>query len=155
MGTVLRHVLGGWQLNGIVQKQTGFPVNLTNSQLSIIRLTNRPDAVCDPNENAPQTVEKWFNTECFVARPLAQTNEPGTSGRNTIRGPGFASTDLSLFKNIALRASHRLQLRLEAFNVFNQVRFNNPSGAFNTGNFGRITSAQDGRVIQLGVKYLF
>jgi hypothetical protein len=30
-----------------------------------------------------------------------------------------------------------------------------PSGAINTANFGRITSAQDGRVIQLGIKYLF
>jgi outer membrane receptor protein involved in Fe transport len=155
MGTVLRHVLGGWQLNGIIQKQTGFPVNLTNAQLSILRLTNRPNVTCDPNESAPNTVEQWFDTSCFVAKPFAQTNEPGNSGRNTIRGPGFASTDLSLFKNIALRGTHRIQLRLEAFNAFNQVRFNNPSGAFNTGNFGRITSAQDGRVIQLGVKYLF
>ena len=155
MGTVLRHVLGGWQLNGIVQKQTGFPVNLTNSQLSIRRLTNRPNTTCDPNENAPHTPEQWFNTSCFVARPLAETAEPGNTGRNVIRGPGFASADLSLFKNIALQGRHRIQLRLEAFNAFNQVRFNNPSGAFNTGNFGRITSAQDGRVIQLGVKYLF
>ena len=48
-----------------------------------------------------------------------------------------------------------MQLRFEAFNAFNQVRFNNPSGAINTANFGVITSAQDGRVIQLGVKYLF
>ena len=80
---------------------------------------------------------------------------PGNAGRNPIRGPGFASADLSLFKNIALRGTHRVQLRFEAFNAFNQVRFNNPSGAFNTGNFGRITSADDGRVIQLGIKYLF
>ena len=155
MGTVLRHMLGGWQVNGIIQKQTGFPVSLTNSQLSIRRLTNRPDATCDPNDNAPRTVEQWFNTDCFVARPLAQTAEPGSAERNSIRGPGFASADLSLFKNIALAGTHRIQLRLEAFNAFNQVRFNNPSAAFNTGNFGRITSAQDGRVIQLGVKYLF
>jgi outer membrane receptor protein involved in Fe transport len=154
-GSVLEHVLGGWQLNGIVQKQTGFPVNLTNSVLSIRRLTNRPNSVCDPNEDAPHTAEKWFNTECFVGRPLAETAEPGSAGRNTIRGPGFASADLSLFKNITMPNAHRIQLRLEAFNAFNQVRFNNPSGAFGTGNFGRITTAQDGRVIQLGVKYLF
>ena len=110
----------------------------------------------DPNDNAPHTVEKYFNTECFVARPLAQTGDrPGNAGRNSIRGPGFTSTDLSLFKNIPFTASQRLQLRFEAFNVFNQPRFNNPSGAIGTANFGRITSAQDGRVIQLGIKYLF
>jgi outer membrane receptor protein involved in Fe transport len=156
MGALVEHVLGGWQVNGIVQAQTGFPLSVTNSQLDIRFLTNRPDATCDPNDNAPQTVEKWFNTECFVARPLAQTGDrPGNAGRNSIRGPGFTSSDLSLFKNIQFTSSQRLQLRLEAFNVFNQPRFNNPSGAIGTANFGRITSAQDGRVIQLGIKYLF
>ncbi|MBA3298140.1 MAG: hypothetical protein H0U19_14530, partial [Acidobacteria bacterium] len=156
LGAIAEHVLGGWQVNGIIQKQTGFPLPLTNGQLSIRYLTNRPDATCDPNANAPHTTEKYFNTECFVARPLAQTGEvPGNAGRNTIRGPGFASADLSLFKNIPFSSTRRLQLRLEGFNVFNQVRFNNPSGAFGTGNFGRITTAQDGRVIQLGIKYLF
>jgi hypothetical protein len=91
-----------------------------------------------------------------VARPLAQTGErPGNAGRNTIRGPGFASSDLSLFKNVSLGGGRSIQLRIEAFNVFNQARFNNPSGAIGTPNFGRITSAADGRVVQLGMKYLF
>jgi hypothetical protein len=156
MGKVVEHLVGGWQLNGIIQKQTGFPLSVTNSQLDIRFLTNRPDATCDPNESAPQTTDQWFNTSCFVARPLAQTGErPGNAGRNSIRGPGFASTDLSLFKNVELGGGHRIQLRLEAFNLFNQVRFNNPSGAIGTANFGRITAAQDGRVMQLGIKYLF
>ncbi len=156
MGAIVEHVLGGWQVNGIVQTQTGFPLSVTNAQLNIQFLTNRPDATCDPNENAPRTTDQWFNTACFVARPLAQTGErPGNAGRNSIRGPGFTSSDLSLFKNVNFAGSRRIQLRLEAFNVFNQVRFNNPSGVINTVNFGRITSAQDGRVIQLGIKYLF
>jgi hypothetical protein len=156
MGAVVRHVIGGWQLNGIVQTQTGFPVILTNSQLDIRFLTNRPDATCDPNEGAPHTTTEWFETSCLVARPLAQTGErPGNAGRNTIRGPGFTSSDLSLFKNVRAGGSRRIQLRLEAFNVFNQTRFNNPSGALGTANFGRITTAADGRVVQLGMKYLF
>ncbi len=156
MGPIVRHLVGGWQVNGIVQAQTGFPLPITNSQLSIQYLTNRPDVTCDPNADAPHTIDQWFNTQCFTTRPLAATGErPGNAGRNTVRGPGFASTDLSLFKNIVFTGSQRLQLRFEAFNVFNQVRFNNPSGAINTANFGRITSAQDGRVVQLGIKYLF
>lgn len=144
-------------MNGIVQKQTGFPVTLTNSTALDIRfLTNRPDAVCDPNADAPHTVERWFNTSCFVARPVAQTGErPGNAGRNTIRGPGFASTDLSLSKNLELGGDRRIQVRIEGFNVFNQVRFNNPGGTLGNPNFGRITSAQDGRVMQFGIKYLF
>jgi Carboxypeptidase regulatory-like domain/TonB-dependent Receptor Plug Domain len=156
MGAVVEHVIGGWQLNGIVQRQTGFPLSVTNAQLDIRFLTNRPDATCDPNADAPHTTDQWFNTSCFVARPLAQTGDrPGNAGRNSIRGPGFASTDLSLFKNVELGGARRIQLRIEAFDLFNQAHFNNPSGAINTANFGKITSAADGRVMQLGIKYLF
>jgi hypothetical protein len=156
MGTAARRLFGGWQLNGIIQAQTGFPVTLTSSQLDIRFLTNRPDATCDPNAGAPHTTGEWFNTSCLVSRPLAQTGErPGNAGRNTIRGPGFASSDVSLFKNISVGAERRIQLRLEAFNVFNQTRFNNPGGTIGTPNFGRITSAADGRIVQLGMKYLF
>ena len=66
---------------------------------------------------------------------------------------------LRVGRSLAVQEHHadrptRIQLRLEAFNASNQVRFNNPSGAINTANFGRITSAQDGPVIQLGIKYL-
>jgi carboxypeptidase family protein len=159
MGALMEHTVGGWQLNGIVQTQTGFPLSATdagNNGLDIRFLTNRPDATCDPNADAPHTIDQWFNTSCFVSRPLAATGErPGNAGRNTIRGPGFGSTDLSLVKNIDFGGRRRLQIRIEAFNVFNQTHFNNPGGALNTPNFGRITSAQDGRVMQLGIKYLF
>jgi outer membrane receptor protein involved in Fe transport len=157
MGAVMEHLAGGWQLNGIVQKQTGFPLSVTDSTLDIRYLTNRPDATCDPNAGAPHTTSQWFNTSCFVRRPVAATGDrPGNAGRNTIRGPGLASTDLSLFKNVELGGARRIQVRVEAFNVFNQVRFNNPAAAISTpASFGRITSAQDGRVMQFGLKYLF
>ena len=157
MGPVMEHLVGGWQLNGIVQKQTGFPLSVTDSALDIRFLTNRPDATCDPNENAPHTTDQWFNTACFVRRAVATTGaRPGNAGRNTIRGPGFASTDLSLFKNVEFGGQRRIQIRVEAFNIFNQVRFNNPAAAISTpATFGRISSAQDGRVMQFGVKYLF
>ena len=159
LGAVMEHLAGGWQLNGIVQAQTGFPMSVTdpsNNGLDIRFLTNRPDATCDPNADAPRTTDRWFNTACFVSRPLASTGErPGNAGRNTVRGPGFSSTDLSLFKNVPIGGARRLQFRVEAFNLFNQVRFNNPGTALGTANFGRITTAQDGRVIQLGLKFLF
>jgi hypothetical protein len=155
LGALARHALGGWQLNGIVQAQTGFPTTVTDPDSSIRFLTNRPDQTCDPKDDAPRTVEQWFNTSCFVRRPLAQTAEPGSTPRNSVRGPGLARTDLSVFKNIPLSGTHRLQFRLEAFNVFNQVRFGQPGTQIGTANFGRITSADDGRIVQLAVKYNF
>jgi len=91
-----------------------------------------------------------------VARPLADSGvRPGNAGRNTVRGPGFQSTDLSIFKNFDFLGHHRIQARIEAFNVWNQARFRNPSGTFGTAPFGRITVAEDGRIIQLALKYSF
>jgi hypothetical protein len=111
---------------------------------------------CDPNANAPQTTDQWFDTSCFARRPIATTGAgPGSEPRNPVRGPGFASTDLSLFKNVDVMSGQRLQLRLEMFNLFNQVRFNQPGNQIGTATFGRITTAGDGRVVQLGVRYVF
>jgi outer membrane receptor protein involved in Fe transport len=151
-----RNVLGGWQLNGIFQAQTGFPLSVfEGGNLDIRYLTARPDVACDPN-GGPKTVQQWFDTSCFVRRSLAQSGErPGNAGRNTVRGPGFNRTDLSLFKEFAVRRNHALQLRVEAFNVFNQVRLFQPSGVIGTAAFGQITSADDGRIVQLGIKYIF
>jgi hypothetical protein len=154
-GSAMHYVLGGWQLNGIVQAQTGFPTTVIDPTTSIRYLTNRPDQTCDPNDNAPNTVEQWFNTSCFTRRPVPQTAEPGSTPRNSVRGPGFARTDLSLFKNIPLPRNNRIQLRIEAFNLFNQTRFGQPGNQIGTPNFGRITSAEDGRIIQLAAKYSF
>jgi hypothetical protein len=155
MGPVVQHLIGGWQLNGIVQAQTGFPLTVVDAITGIRYLTNRPNQICDPNENAPQTVEQWFDTSCFVRRAIADTAEPGSTPRNSVRGPGFSRTDLSLFKNVDLMGSHRLQLRVEAFNLFNQARFGQPVGTIGNPDFGRITSAEDGRIVQLAVKYSF
>jgi outer membrane receptor protein involved in Fe transport len=151
----MQYLLGGWQVNGIVQAQTGFPFTVIDPVTSIRYLTNRPDVTCDPNEDAPRTVDQWFNTSCFTRRPVAQTAEPGNQGRNLVRGPGFARTDLSFFKNLPIGGTHRLQFRVEAFNIFNQARFNNPGNQIGTATFGRITTAEDGRIVQLAVKYTF
>jgi outer membrane receptor protein involved in Fe transport len=154
-GTFTTAIFGGWQVNGIIQAQTGYPTTVFDPALSIRYLTNRPNQICDPNSNAPHTVEQWFNTACFVQRPLAQTAEPGSTPRNSVRGPGLTRTDLSLFKNIKVFPTHILQLRIEAFNLFNHPRFSQPGNQIGTPTFGRITTAEDGRVVQLAVKYNF
>ena len=100
------------------------------------------------------SVVQHLAASCAAPCPIPARG-PGNAGRNTVRGPGFARTDLSLFKNIDMRASHRIQLRVEAFNLFNQTRFGQPGNQIGTANFGRITSAEDGRIIQLAAKYSF
>ena len=66
---------------------------------------------------------------------------------------GFARTDLSLVKAFSLPAKQRVELRIEAFNVFDQDRLGNPGLAIGTPTFGAITSADDGRIVQLGVRW--
>ena len=53
-----------------------------------------------------------------------------------MRGPGFKRTDLSIFKNFDFAAASTLQLRIEAFNLFNQARFGQPVGTIGTATFG-------------------
>ncbi len=153
---MVRGLAGGWQFNGIYQAQSGFPLTVTQGSVLDIRyMTSRPDVTCDPNDG-PKTTGQYFDTSCFTALTLAQTGErPGNGGRNTVRGPGFQRTDLSVFKNFDFATRHRIQLRVEGFNVFNQPRFGQPNGVFGTAPFGQITTAEDGRILQLGIKYIF
>jgi hypothetical protein len=153
---ILRVIAGDWQLNGIYQAQTGFPLTVTQGAVLDIRyMTSRPDITCDPNDG-PKTTAQYFNTSCFSVLTLAQTGErPGNAGRNPVRGPGFQRTDLSVFKSFEFATRHRIQLRVEGFNIFNQPRFGQPNGVIGTAPFGQITTAEDGRIVQLGIKYIF
>jgi hypothetical protein len=156
-GTASRLALGGWQLNGIIQRQTGFPLTVIEpNNISLTTLTNRPNLTCDPNDGAPQTTAQWFNTNCFQRLTLAaNAGQVGNEARNVVRGPGFARTDLSLFKNFALTGSQAVQIRIEMFNLFNQERFGQPNGTVGSPTFGQVTAADDGRIVQLGIKYSF
>jgi hypothetical protein len=147
----------GWQISGIAQAQTGFPFTVNEpNNISLTSLPNRPNMTCDPNDGGARTPAQWFNTTCFERLTLAtHAGEVGNEPRNAVRGPGFSRVDLSLVKTIRLTARRRLQLRGEAFNAFNTVRFNQPGNQIGSPTFGQITSADDGRIIQLGIKYVF
>ena len=154
----VRGVFGNWQLNGILQYQTGYPFPIRVRGDDIRGLTSRPDQVCDPNAGAPNTVEQWFNTDCFVPLTLAETaTQRGNAGRNPIRGPDFERIDLSLIKHIPIGGGDRsLQLRVEAFNVFDRVNFAQPGNRIGDRDYGVITATNgDGRIVQLGIKYSF
>ncbi|MCY3592127.1 MAG: TonB-dependent receptor [Acidobacteria bacterium] len=157
-GAFARTLFGNWQINGILQYQTGYPFPIRVRGDDIRGLTSRPDQVCDPNGGAPRTVERWFNTECFVPLTLAETaDRRGNAGRNILRGPDFERVDLSLVKHIPLGGGDRsLQLRVEAFNVFDRVNFAQPGNRVGDRDYGMITATNgDGRIVQLGVKYNF
>jgi hypothetical protein len=64
---------------------------------------------------------------------------------------------MSLFKAFPMPFSerHRVEFRAEFFNALNRVNLGNPNANFTSTLFGRITSASDPRIIQLGLRYSF
>ena len=159
---IVRYVVAGWQVSGVTTVQSGSPVNITLStdRANIgISGQQRPDLVgpvpslsCveDP-ARAPQPMN-CFDPSAF-ALPAQFTF--GNASRNLLRGPKSVTTDLSLMKNVPLGGTATFQLRVEMFNVFNNVNFGNPNAVFGSAAFGRITSAGAMRQVQIGGKVLF
>jgi hypothetical protein len=76
--------------------------------------------------------------------------------RNSIIGPGIFNFDMSILRNFRFGGSRSLQLRLEAFNAFNQPVWNDPETRVTNSNYGRILSTRKPmRELQLGVKFNF
>src|SRR4029450_5857783 len=159
---IARAVIGGWQLNSIIALQSGTPfsvlVGVDNSLDGVGG--DRPDLIGEPDlpSDRPkgEIVAKYFNTAAFRQNAMGTF---GSSGRNIIRGPGFASVHLSLLKNFRLpwftSDGSNLQFRAEFYNLFNRTNLNNPNNNFITSTFGRITSAGDPRIIQLALRLSF
>jgi hypothetical protein len=160
-GGFLSALLSGWQTNGVVTLQTGRPftvallpdIDISNTGRSNLGFgaNDRPNVAGDPNL-VSRTPDRWFNTAAFLFPAFGTF---GNSGRNTLDGPGYQNFNASLIKNTALTESLRLQLRAEAFNLFNRPNFNLPDNFLGSPTFGRILSAQSPRHLQFGVKLLF
>ncbi|MCA1584800.1 MAG: hypothetical protein LC791_08530, partial [Acidobacteria bacterium] len=101
-----------------------------------------------------QTLDTWFDVTAFSA---TAARAYGSCGSNTVRGPGYKSMNMSLFRTIPLPGERRAELRVETFNLFNWANFGFPgSSVSNLTSFGRITSSLgDPREVQLAVKFYF
>jgi hypothetical protein len=119
--------------------------------------------------------QAWFNTAAFqanvagVAGGIGPGGSDGNVSKNVLRGPGYRDIDLGLFRTVNVWDKVKIQFRAEATNAFNLVSLGNPG----TGNpqvinpvtgvvtspastgFGKITSANTTRQIQLGARLTF
>jgi hypothetical protein len=147
-------LLANWQAGGNFTAQSGAPftVNIASDQANIgAGPAQRPNITSNPN-NGPKTPQEWFDTSAFVLPALFTF---GNAPRNAVIGPGLAEFDLTLQKELLVREAVRLQLRAEAYNLFNHPNFNIPNRTAFTANFGQISSAQDARQLQLALKLVF
>jgi len=163
---VLDAVIGDWQISGLARWTTGFPVSVDNGQSwptdwnyqGLAQMVNRPATGVFAQPNGAINM--------FADPASARANDfihpfPGQSGsRNLLRGPGFASWDMSVSKRWKLPIEgHSLQFRGEVFNVPNLKRFNvqsNPPSLTQTQSFGDYTGLlTQPRVMQFALRYEF
>jgi Carboxypeptidase regulatory-like domain/TonB-dependent Receptor Plug Domain len=130
----LDQIAGGWRLSSLFQWHSGVPFTpvIQSSVSGAIDpgLTPSfgagsylyPQQVGDPKVSSPSR-SMWFNPAAF-ADPA-----PGTFGnarRNTLIGPGFANVNLSIAKEFPLHEAIALEVRADAYNVFNHINWGNP-----------------------------
>jgi len=174
-------LLGGWQLTGLVTAYSGQPFTVTASNASL----NTPNPAGN-NQRANQikpnvqilggigTTQPYFDPTAFAPVTTASF---GTSGYDTMRGPGILNTDAGIFRNFRITERWRAEFRAEALNLTNTPHFLNPTSANtnvsnlqlnsdgsvrNLGGFGTITSVAgigregiDERTFRFGMKITF
>lgn len=163
-----QQILGAWQLNGIATVMSGTPFTVFDSndvsqQGGAPEITgysaNRPNLVPGQNPNAaPHTTGAWLNANAFqrlTPNPNSPVQQFGTAGRNIAQGPGYADWDFSAFKNISVAEGKEFQFRAEFFNLLNHPNFRLPDSDISSPTFNRILAAQDPRLIQLALKFMF
>jgi hypothetical protein len=157
-GFIGRHIIGGWQLSGIVTLASGQPFTVKSGRDNSLTAVgqDRPNIVGDPvlsmGRPKNQVVGQYFNTAVFVANAAGQF---GNLGRNAEIGPGMVNLDAGLFKIVPLWEKRRLEFRSEFFNLLNHANFSNPNTSLISPAFGQIQAAGTARQIQLALKLLF
>ncbi|MEJ7606400.1 MAG: carboxypeptidase regulatory-like domain-containing protein [Bryobacteraceae bacterium] len=168
---IVKHVLGGWQVSGFYEIQSGQPFGIRTGVDTVGQgATNgsRPDwnpsgiFTKDPVSGDYRTFSSPLRSGAFITPlttgglPLANSDaDGGNLGRNTFRGPHFKNWNMSLSKEIRITERVRLQLRNDFINAFNQRNFGNPVAAMNAPNFGQNTSNPGNRTMLLSGKIRF
>ena len=160
-GGVMSAILSDMELQGIVSLSTGRPFTVallpefdnSNTGRSTLGFgaNDRPHVVGAAKLDNPSP-DRWFNTSAFAVPAYGSF---GNAGRNILDGPGYQNFNLGLLKYISLPGEARLQLRAEAFNLFNHSNFNLPDAFVGSPTFGRVVSADSPRRCQFGVKVIF
>jgi hypothetical protein len=153
-GPVANALVGGWQLQSIVNYRSGLPFTPTVSRdiANTGAANQRPNRI-GSGEAANPTLDAWFDKSAFV-EPAAFTY--GNSGRSILRADHQWNVDASLFKRFAGNGSTRIEFRAEAFNLLNTPYFAEPNSAIDTAAAGRVTAtSNNARQLQFGLKYIF
>lgn len=145
-------IAGGWQLNGIATYQAGFPLIISSLQAARPNRTGKGQM---PGGRVQDRLDNYFDTSVFtVPAPFTFGNSARTLAN--MRRHGDHNYDLSLFKSFGLFERIRAQLRFEAFNALNRVRFAAPNTQIGGRTVGQINGQDNApRQLQIALKILF
>ena len=150
----LRLIASNWQLSGIVRQQSGnYSTVTTGADNALTGIGNQRGVQLLANPYDPnRTVDHYLNRAAF-ASPAPGTYSP--LGAFTILNPSSLQIDTGLSRTFRVLEGQNIQFRWEVFNVPNRLNANAPVTALNNANFGKILSAQDPRIMQFALKYVF
>ncbi|HEV2276107.1 MAG TPA: TonB-dependent receptor [Acidobacteriaceae bacterium] len=147
-------IFGGFQLTGMWELTSGFPLNFSCTCTGF----NTPGNQAFPNMTGHvqklygiQT-KPWFSTANFSV-PAAGTQ--GNVGNYISSGPGFFNLDASLFRRVQLSERFGLELRTEWLHATNTPQFSNPNTTLGSSSFGLVSGATGGRIVDLAGKITF
>jgi hypothetical protein len=165
-------LFGGWQLSGVYRQTTGLPIGVgngrnwpTNYQWQGYATAIAPVPGVATTKNAPAVTgpggPNIFRDPSAALQAFNFTLPGGIGNRNALRGDGYFTIDGGLHRRFQMPYSerHSLQIRWEAFNITNSVRFDVASLSINLSNrgtFGRYGDVlTQPRVMQFGARYEF
>jgi hypothetical protein len=157
-----RMLLGGWNISQITTFQSGQTLSLSASgNVSTAQgntTSNRPNVVPGVSDQvANPSLAQWFNTAAFT-QPAPFTFGNASRTIPNVMGPRLINTDFALYKDFRIRERYIVDLRGEAFNLWNRPDFGNPNLVVGTPTFGTITSLLVNplpRNIQLSMRVTF
>lgn len=155
---ILRGLASGWELNAINTVRSGSPLTVRSGRDPLLNGDNlgTADLVGNPSlaggRSEGERILEWFNINAF-SQPAIGTY--GTTGVNTLTGPGTWNVDCGIYKSFKIKEDVNLQLRGEFYNMLNHTNLGDPNTTLSNGTFGRITSTGDPRVIEVGAHLSF
>jgi hypothetical protein len=159
-------LLGGWDLGGLWIWESGTPFTVSSGRATGPSTASTwADYTGSRNVGSVMTSNNGIGPGVYYFTPaeIANFAEPvagyiGSAGRNTFRGPRFFNVDASLVKRFELMERKYLTFRAEAYNLANNVDFNNPGVNFGgtATAFGKIsTVVNNPRIIQMALRFDF
>ena len=149
----LRTVGSGWRFSPIFRILSGGYLSVTANQDRALTGTNgqRANQVLT-NPYGDKSVNNYLNPTAFA---LPAMGTFGNVGAGSIAGPGTWQFDAALSRTFQLREAQKLEFRVEAFNLTNSFRMNDPTTILTSNIFGQVTSAKDPRIMQFALKFVF